>query len=163
MIDKICRRNGITHRLTQPASPNQNGKVERFHGTLRPEIEPAGPFETLAAAQAAVDGWVAEYNAERPHQALNPREPSCRRTGSRPPSRWAGAVAARLARGRCSISGSRARPDASAGREHRGRTAALIGVAARHGRADRTGLGRAAVGEHVGAPLAVLARPRPRR
>ncbi|MBO0874655.1 MAG: IS481 family transposase [Pseudonocardia sp.] len=75
LFDKICRRNGITHRLTQPASPNQNGKVERFHGTLRPEIEPAGPFETLAAAQAAVDGWVAEYNAERPHQALNPREP----------------------------------------------------------------------------------------
>ena len=38
LFDKICRRNGITHRLTAPASPNQNGKVERFHGTFRPEI-----------------------------------------------------------------------------------------------------------------------------
>ena len=27
LFDKICRRNGITHRLTAPSSPNQNGKV----------------------------------------------------------------------------------------------------------------------------------------
>jgi transposase len=26
LFDKICRRNGITHRLTAPASPNQNGR-----------------------------------------------------------------------------------------------------------------------------------------
>jgi len=25
LFDKICRKNGITHRLTAPASPNQNG------------------------------------------------------------------------------------------------------------------------------------------
>ena len=35
---KICRHNGITHRLTAPSSPNQNGKVERFHGTFRPDF-----------------------------------------------------------------------------------------------------------------------------
>jgi len=38
LFDKICRKNGITHRLTAPFSPNQNGKVERFHGTFRPEF-----------------------------------------------------------------------------------------------------------------------------
>jgi len=27
LFDQICRKNGITHRLTAPASPNQNGKV----------------------------------------------------------------------------------------------------------------------------------------
>jgi transposase InsO family protein len=75
LFDKICRRNGITHRLTQPASPNQNGKVERFHGTFRPEITEAGPFESLAAAQAAVDAWVEEYNRERPHQGLDEHRP----------------------------------------------------------------------------------------
>ena len=47
LFDKICRKNGITHRLTQPASPNQNGKVERFHGTFRPEISELGPFTSL--------------------------------------------------------------------------------------------------------------------
>ena len=75
LFDKICRKNGITHRLTQPASPNQNGKVERFHGTFRPEISELGPFTSLAAAQAAVDAWVGEYNAERPHQGLDEKVP----------------------------------------------------------------------------------------
>jgi transposase InsO family protein len=75
LFDKICRRNGITHRLTAPASPNQNGKVERFHGTFRPEISELGPFESLEAAQAAVDAWVADYNAERPHQGLDGKVP----------------------------------------------------------------------------------------
>ena len=75
LFDKICRRNGITHRLTQPGSPNQNGKVERFHGTFRPEISEAGPFVSLQTAQAAVDAWVDGYNADRPHQALDERVP----------------------------------------------------------------------------------------
>ena len=75
LFDKICRRNAITHRLTSPASPNQNGKVERFHGTFRPEISAAGPFTSIEAAQAAVDAWVEEYNRERPHQALDEHNP----------------------------------------------------------------------------------------
>ena len=75
LFDKICRKNGITHRLTMPASPNQNGKVERFHGTFRPEISQDGPFESLADAQAAVDEWVGHYNRERPHQGLDEKVP----------------------------------------------------------------------------------------
>ena len=72
LFDKICRKNGITHRLTAPASPNQNGKVERFHGTMRPEfLATAGPFVSVAEAQAAVDAWVTHYNSDRPHQGLN--------------------------------------------------------------------------------------------
>jgi transposase InsO family protein len=76
MFDRICRKNGIKHRLTDPFSPNQNGKVERFHGTLRPDfLDVVEPFASLAEAQAAVDAWVAEYNTDRPHQALDPRLP----------------------------------------------------------------------------------------
>jgi transposase InsO family protein len=64
LFDKICRKNGITHRLTAPASPNQNGKVERFHGTFRQDfLDVAGPFTAVAEAQAAVDAWVRDYNA----------------------------------------------------------------------------------------------------
>lgn len=73
LFDKICRRNGIEHLLTAPASPNQNGKVERFHGTFRPEfLTGAGPFESVQQAQVAVDAWVAGYNTDRPHQGLDP-------------------------------------------------------------------------------------------
>lgn len=76
LFDKICRKNGITHRLTEPQSPNQNGKVERFHGTFRPDfLAVVDPFPDLASAQAAVDAWVAEYNTDRPHQALDDRLP----------------------------------------------------------------------------------------
>jgi transposase InsO family protein len=76
LFGKICRKNGITHRLTAPASPNQNGKVERFHGTFRPDfLNVAGPFTTVEEAQEAVDAWVEHYNAERPHQALDAKVP----------------------------------------------------------------------------------------
>ena len=76
LFDKICRRNGIRHRLTAPSSPNQNGKVERFHGTFRPDfLDTCEPFESLEAAQAAVDAWVAGYNTDRPHQALDVKVP----------------------------------------------------------------------------------------
>jgi hypothetical protein len=76
MFDRICRKNGIRHRLTAPAAPNQNGKVERFHGTLRPDFfDVTGHFPSIEAAQAAVDAWVEDYNCERPHQALDPKWP----------------------------------------------------------------------------------------
>lgn len=72
LFDKICRRNAITHRLTQPRSPTTTGKVERFHQTLRRELlDDARPFVSLLEAQAALDDWVRGYNAERPHQSLD--------------------------------------------------------------------------------------------
>jgi hypothetical protein len=76
MFNRICRKNGTKHRLTDPFSPNQNGKVERFHGTMRPDfLDQASPFTSPDAAQAAVDAWVADYNLDRPHQALDDQLP----------------------------------------------------------------------------------------
>jgi transposase InsO family protein len=76
LFDKICRRNGIAHRLTAPSSPTTTGKIERFHQTLRRELlDDARPFTSLLEAQAALDDWVREYNADRPHQSLETREP----------------------------------------------------------------------------------------
>ena len=99
LFDKICRRNGIAHRLTAPSSPTTTGKIERFHQTLRRELlDHARPFTSLLEAQAAVDDWVREYNAERPHQALELRRRSRRRAlpaRRRRAARAAGAVAAR--------------------------------------------------------------------
>jgi transposase InsO family protein len=76
LFDKICRRNGIAHRLTAPSSPTTTGKIERFHQTLRRELlDQARPFVSVLEAQAALDDWVREYNAMRPHQALDTAEP----------------------------------------------------------------------------------------
>ena len=79
LFDRICRDNGIVHRLTQPRSPTTTGKIERFHGSLRRELlDDAVPFADLAAAQAAVDAWVHEYNTVRPHQAIGMAVPADR-------------------------------------------------------------------------------------
>ncbi len=81
LFDRICRENGIAHRLTQPASPTTTGKVERFHQTLRRELlDDCGAFESIGAAQAALDAWVQEYNSDRPHQALDMQSPGDRFT-----------------------------------------------------------------------------------
>lgn len=79
MFDRICRENGITHRLTKPRSPTTTGKIERFHQTLRRELlDGSAPFEDLAAAQVAVDGWLEDYNRMRPHQSLDMGVPASR-------------------------------------------------------------------------------------
>jgi transposase InsO family protein len=78
LFDKICRENGITHRLTAPASPTTTGKVERFHRTLRQEFLGGQIFSTLKVAQKELDTWVHDYNTERPHQSLGRRPPSDR-------------------------------------------------------------------------------------
>jgi hypothetical protein len=60
--------------------------VERFHGSLRREfLDHAGPFDDLAAAQAAIDAFVLEYNTTRPHQSLDMAFPADRFT-ARPPA-----------------------------------------------------------------------------
>ncbi|WP_369280770.1 integrase core domain-containing protein [Streptomyces bobili] len=60
----------------QTRSPTTTGKIERFHRTLREEfLDHVVPFESLAAAQEAIDGWVHAYNHQRPHQALNMATP----------------------------------------------------------------------------------------
>ncbi|MER5540885.1 integrase core domain-containing protein, partial [Streptomyces mirabilis] len=79
MFDRICRENGITHRLTKPRSPTTTGKIERFHQTLRRELlDGCDPFEDPAAAQSAVDAWLEDYNRMRPHQSLDMAVPASR-------------------------------------------------------------------------------------
>ena len=79
LFDRICRDNGIIHRLTQPRHPTTTGKVERFHGSLRRELlNDNVPFADLATAQAAVDQWVSAYNTTRPHQSLEMASPAGR-------------------------------------------------------------------------------------
>ena len=91
LFDRVCAENGIRHLLTAPRSPTTTGKVERLHKTMRAEFlnDADRGYPDIEALQAALDGWVVQYNTVRPHQALGcgPRwtgSPwSCRR-----PSRW---------------------------------------------------------------------------
>jgi transposase InsO family protein len=70
LFDRICLNNGIRHLLTAPYSPTTTGKIERLHKTMRKEFFSVGSFESIDEMQAALDGWVADYNHEREHQSL---------------------------------------------------------------------------------------------
>jgi transposase InsO family protein len=83
LFDRICRENGITHRLTQPRSPTTTGKIERFHRSLRAEFRTDRVFKSLAAVQAELDEWVADYNTNRPHQGIG-MVPPAERFGRQP-------------------------------------------------------------------------------
>ena len=69
MSGRICAGNGIRHLLTAPYSPTTTGKAGRLHKTMRAEFftPKDGSFTTVEELQAAVDGWVSEYNTARPH------------------------------------------------------------------------------------------------
>jgi transposase InsO family protein len=85
MFDRICRKNGIRHRLTEPASPNQNGKVERFQGTLRPDFfDVTGPFPaSRQRSRRSTPGWLTTTMSGRTRRWTR-SGPSPRRSGSRP-------------------------------------------------------------------------------
>jgi transposase InsO family protein/transposase-like protein len=76
LFDRICRENGIAHRLTKPRSPTTTGKIERFHQSVRREFLIDRTFASLKAAQEALDAWVEDYNTNRPHQALDMATPA---------------------------------------------------------------------------------------
>ena len=78
MFDRICAGNGIKHLLTKPYSPTTTGKVERLHKTMRAEFftPKDRQFATVEELQAALDGWVSEYNTTRPHQSCGGRPPA---------------------------------------------------------------------------------------
>jgi hypothetical protein len=79
LFERICRENGIAQRLTRPRSPTTTGKIERLHQTLQLELlNVHEPFASIEDAQAAVDAWRQEYNADRPHQSLGMAFPAAR-------------------------------------------------------------------------------------
>ncbi len=62
---------GIDHTKTKAKSPQTNGICERFHKTIQEEFY-ATAFRTklytsLEDLQVDLDGWLEEYNRERPH------------------------------------------------------------------------------------------------
>ena len=59
----------------QPGHPEQNGRHERFHETLKAETAKP-PRASVRAQQGAFDRFTACYNEERPHEALDMRTPA---------------------------------------------------------------------------------------
>lgn len=66
---------GITPERIEPGQPQQNGRHERMHRTLKRETTKP-PQSDKEAQQQAFDAFVHTYNEERPHEALGQKTPS---------------------------------------------------------------------------------------
>src|SRR5947208_872490 len=68
-------RLGILPELIAPASPQQNGRHERMHRTLKAEAT-RPPSANVLQQQARFHAFLTRYNQERPHQALGMKVPA---------------------------------------------------------------------------------------
>src|ERR1700685_3079581 len=68
-------RLGIVAERSRPASPQDNGRQERMHRTLKQEtLRP--PERNPRRQQDAFDAWRKIYNHDRPHESLDYRTPA---------------------------------------------------------------------------------------
>jgi transposase InsO family protein len=80
---------GIVPERIEPGKPQQNGRHERMHRTLKKETA-SPPAQTLADQQRRFDEFSKRYNEERPHEAIGMVPPkavyqhSMRRMPARP-------------------------------------------------------------------------------
>ena len=68
-------RLGIAIERIKPGNPQQNGRHERMHLTLKKETTRPPNMNSLQQ-QARFDQFVSELNTERPHEALGMRRPA---------------------------------------------------------------------------------------
>lgn len=68
-------RLGIAIERIQPGQPQQNGRHERMHLTLKRETTRPPEMNTLQQ-QARFDSFIEEFNQERPHEALAMKTPA---------------------------------------------------------------------------------------
>jgi transposase InsO family protein len=78
---EYIRLMGMTHVRTSPFYPQSNGKLERWHGSLKREcIRPACP-EDVEDARRRIAAFVQEYNQVRLHSALGYLTPADKLNG----------------------------------------------------------------------------------
>lgn len=64
-------QSGVETLYIEPGKPWQNGKEERFNGTVRDECLNRYRFSSLAEASVRLQQFRQEYNTERPHSSLS--------------------------------------------------------------------------------------------
>lgn len=78
---RVC---GMTHVRTSPYYPQSNGKLERWHKSLKGEcIRPGTPL-SLEEARLLVAGYVEHYNTARLHSAIGYVAPADKLAGREP-------------------------------------------------------------------------------
>ena len=66
---------GIRHILASPFHPQTNGKLERYHRTIKLDVNQA-PYDVPGNLEIAITEFVNYYNNRRYHKALGNVTPS---------------------------------------------------------------------------------------
>jgi putative transposase len=66
---------GIRHILAEPFHPQTNGKLERYHQTIKREVNQV-PYEFPTQLERAIADFVEYYNFHRYHQAMDKVTPA---------------------------------------------------------------------------------------
>jgi transposase InsO family protein len=61
---------GIRHILAAPYHPQTNGKLERYHQSIKRDVNQV-PYELPSDLEAAIAAFVTYYNYSRYHMALS--------------------------------------------------------------------------------------------
>lgn len=67
---RFIKRTGLTHVRTAPYYPQSNGKIERFHYTLKSQCVQRSSFISLEDAQKVTQRYIDYYNSERLHSSI---------------------------------------------------------------------------------------------
>lgn len=76
VLEKTLQERGIRSVRTRAYHPQTNGKVERFHQTLKKWLRTQPRARTLRQLQRQLDTFQDYYNQTRPHRALGRRTPA---------------------------------------------------------------------------------------
>lgn len=74
-FEKLLAAHQIQQRNGAPGHPQTQGKIERFHQTLKRWLTARPAPETIAELQAILEIFQSWYNTDRPHRAINRRTP----------------------------------------------------------------------------------------
>lgn len=75
-LAKALQPLGVSTSHTKPYHPHSNGKVERFHQTLKQWLDRQPPAATTAELQDLLDRFQKIYNTQRPHRSIGRRFPA---------------------------------------------------------------------------------------
>ena len=75
------RLTGMSHVRTSPYYPQSNGKIERYHRTIKSEAIRTKTPLTLKQARQVTETFVRNYNEKRLHSAIGYVTPKCRLEG----------------------------------------------------------------------------------
>ena len=78
----FIRLSGLSHVRTSPYYPQSNGKLERYHRTIKSGCIRPGQFETLDQARRHIADYVEHYNHSRLHSAIGYITPADKLAGN---------------------------------------------------------------------------------